>query len=218
MSDRKNAPVSPPEDQPGDVEILEIVGLEDDPPPSAGWDDGELEVVLEEPLPESPPESEKPASEDCALRERLLRLQADFENLKKRTERERSDHYRHATGVLVARLLPVLDNFDRAIASYRDAHGDQNFRDGVLLIHHQLMEELRREGLQPVPAEGQPFDPNVHEAVATQVADGHPPNVVLEELQRGYFFHERLLRPALVRVSVEAIGEGEGHDSRGKEC
>lgn len=107
-----------------------------------------------------------------------------------------------ATSRLVTSLLPVLDNLERAIATERPEGEDVALRTGVQLIHRQLIEVLRREGLRPVDALGQPFDPAIHEALATEPAPGLPPNTVVEEIQRGYFLHERLLRPALVRVSV----------------
>jgi len=142
--------------------------------------------------------------EDPALKERFLRLQADFENYKKRIERERSDYFRHATSGLVARLLPVLDNFERAIAAARgraDAGGDA-LTEGVALIQRQLLDELAREGLHPMDPVGAPFDPELHEAVATDPASDAPSHTVTAVLQRGWFFHDRVLRAALVRVSV----------------
>jgi molecular chaperone GrpE len=197
----------PPEPDPSDdIEILEVVGLDDEPEDAAADD---VEVVFEEPsldVPDRP--APAPPSEDAALRERILRLQADFENFKKRIDRERVDHLRHATGDLVTRLLPVLDNFERAVASARPGDSDPVL-NGVLLIHKQFLDELKREGLRPMEGVGEPFDPTLHEAVATDPDAEAPPNTVTHVFQRGYFFHDRVLRPALVRVRVDG-----SHDAR----
>ena len=185
---RREAPVDPDE-----VEILEVEGMDD---VGARNERDEVEVVFDE-----RPQAAEPR-EDSASRERLLRLQADFENLRKRIEREQEEFRAVATIRLVTELLPVLDNFDRAIASETLEGENAAFRAGVELIHRQLAEALKKEGLRPVDALGKPFDPAIHEAVATAPASGLPENTVIDEIQRGYFLRERLLRPALVRVSV----------------
>lgn len=210
-----------PPDIEDDVEILEVVGLDEDDsrgpadardPDSEGSGDDEAEyeidVVFDEDAPPAPGGSpESTADEDTDARERYLRLQAEFENLKKRVEREKEDFYLHATASLVERLLPVLDNFDRAIAhATEDPATGGAFLDGVRLIHKQLLDELSRQGLRAIESVGEPFDPEHHEAVATEPRDDRDPGTVLMELQRGYFFRERLLRPALVQVSVDGGG------------
>lgn len=207
--ERSRTPLPPDDD---DIEILEVVGVDEDvAPPSAGGedgaDDGTVEIVFEEEAlspraPALPPDGVERRS-DAATRERFLRLQADFENLKKRIERERDDHYRHATGSLVSRLLPVLDNFERALVAARGSGDREALRAGIEMIYRQFLDELRREGLRDIEALGLAFDPEVHEAVATDVGSPLPPNTCVEEMQRGYYFHDRVLRPALVRVSVE---------------
>jgi molecular chaperone GrpE len=197
MTHEADAPRFPSEpSEPDDIEILEIVGMDEAPEPRSRRDEVVVSFDDDRPAP-------APTVVDDDARERLLRLRADFENLKKRVEREREEYYRHATGALVARLLPVLDNLERALETARQQReaGDP-LAEGVALVHRQLLEELRREGLRAVEATGAPFDPEVHEAVATDLTPGLPPHTVVEELQRGYFFEERLLRPALVRVSV----------------
>jgi len=193
--------MAPDPEQSDDIEILEVVGVDEDGLPVETEDPEDVEVVFED-LP-APPVARRPV-EDPALKERFLRLQADFENYKKRIERERSDYFRHATSGLVARLLPVLDNFERAIAAARgraDAGGDA-LTEGVALIQRQLLDELAREGLHPMDPVGAPFDPELHEAVATDPASDAPSHTVTAVLQRGWFFHDRVLRAALVRVSV----------------
>lgn len=192
--------------QPDDVEILEIVGMSDEAPAPAAGDDA---AGLSESAAEGP-------SADAATREaeeRLLRLRADFENFRKRIERERAEHSRYATAALVERLLPVLDNLERALASVRPGASADSLAEGVALTQRQLVEELRREGLTPVEALGRPFDPEVHEAVAAAPSGGAAPNTVVEEFQRGYYFGDRLLRPALVRVAVGAVGAADRGES-----
>jgi molecular chaperone GrpE len=130
-------------------------------------------------------------------------LQADFENLKKRTERERRGYTQRATVTVVARLLPVLDNFERALTISAEPTDGEAMRDGVVLIFRQLLEELRREGLEAIEAVGQSFDPEIHEAVETDTTSGRPSNIVTEEFLRGYRLKGDLLRPALVKVSID---------------
>ncbi len=175
-----------------DIEILEIVGLDED---------GEVITFEDDPAPEPVPAS-TPAESVSEDRERLLRLQADFENLKKRSEKEATDHRRYASLAMVDRLLPIIDNFERAIAMEPARDEDNAFRQGVELIYRQLMEELKKEGLTPVDAVGCTFDPNLHEAVETCCSDDHPPHTVIKEFLKGYRFQDRLLRPAMVRVNL----------------
>lgn len=194
-----------PDSGPEDVEILGIVGFDEAPSAREGLpgpsesETEEVEVRFDDDRSVATPNAavETPPAVD---RERFLRLHADFENFKKRVDREREDLERHAAAGLIARLLPVIDNLERALR-----HGGSGDRkglyEGVALIHGQLLDELRRCGLRPVEAEGVPFDPAIHDAVATSEATERPPGIVLEELQRGYRLHDRLLRPALVRVS-----------------
>lgn len=189
-----------------EIEIVEIVGLDEDAPPSSAHEEAveddpgaadEIELRFDE---EAAPEPEPSRPPDEAERERILRLHADFENTRKRLERERDEAVRNANATVVLRLLAVVDNFERALQ--HAGSGEESFRDGVFLIYRQLMDELRKEGLKAIDALGETFDPLVHEAVATDPSPDNPPNVVVEELQRGYWFKDRVLRPALVRVSL----------------
>jgi molecular chaperone GrpE len=201
--------------EPDDIEILEVVGMDEAEVPGAASED-EVVVAFDD-LPVAAPAAPDRTAEVEEARERLLRLRADFDNLKKRIEREREEYSRQATASLVARLLPVLDNLERALEAARCGRGNGDaLQNGVALIQRQLLDELRREGLRAVESVGQSFDPAVHEAVATDGASQLPINTVVEELQRGYYFDDRLLRPALVRV---AVGEGlrEARRSEGEE-
>lgn len=199
-----------------EIEILEVIGLDDDSPaarpkdyPSGG---AEARVRLDdEEAPASPSPGGEDASPDAAKpsadSDLVVRLAADFEGLRRRVEREREATERHAAARLIERLLPVLDNFERALGASATSSGP-GFRDGIALIFRHLLEELRKEGLTAVDTVGEPFDPTLHEAVATTHDPDLPPHTVVEELQRGYLLHQRLLRPALVRVTLDPELQG----------
>jgi|KBSSwiStaDraftv2_1062776.scaffolds.fasta_scaffold36816_5 molecular chaperone GrpE (heat shock protein) len=191
----------PDPEQNDDIEILEVVGVDEDGVPVETEDPEDVEVVFDEVPSIRAVRPAAPPPEDPALKERFLRLQADFENYKRRVERERGDYFRHATSGLVGRILPVLDNFERAVAAGRGR--SDAVAEGVVLIQRQLLEELSREGLHPMDPVGSLFDPEMHEAVATDPTSEAPPGTVTAVLQRGWFFHDRVLRAALVRVSVD---------------
>jgi molecular chaperone GrpE len=146
-------------------------------------------------------EKERLAAENTELRDQLLRRRADFENFRKRMERERQHVTEYAAMDVVRELLPVLDHLERAIAaSPQDAQDE--FHAGVRIIAKQFLETMERFGLTPIEALGKPFDPNVHQAVDRVVTEEQPDNTVVEEWQRGYMFKDRLLRPAMVKVAV----------------
>jgi molecular chaperone GrpE len=134
-----------------------------------------------------------------ALQDRVLRTLADFENFRKRSEREKQDFFKYALGTTIKDLLPVLDNFDRALEHAEE--GDE-FHKGVLLIYKQLWDVLQRNGLKALDESGVHFDPNIHEAVVREEDPSVPNHTVTAILQKGYFLHDRLLRPALVKVAV----------------
>jgi molecular chaperone GrpE len=134
------------------------------------------------------------------LLDRLLRSAAEFDNYRKRTERERRETYDNAAADLIRDLLPVVDDLERALDAA--AHTtDRALRDGVELIHKALIEMLRRRNVEPFTAVGEPFDPVWHEAVAAEPANGRPDGEVIGETRRGYKLGDRLLRPAMVRVA-----------------
>lgn len=132
------------------------------------------------------------------LLDRVARLQAEFDNARKRAERERAEFRDYATGNVIEQFLPVLDNFDLALKSTGTA---EQLRSGVALIVKQMEETLRQLQVAPVPAVGEAFDPRVHEALGAVERDDLPDQHVAEEIRRGYKLRERLLRPALVRVA-----------------
>lgn len=128
------------------------------------------------------------------------RSAADFANYKRRTEEDRSLLARAGTAVLISKLLAVQDDFDRALANVPDdVH--EGWLEGIQLVERKLRSALESEGVTPIVALGQPFDPNLHEAVVHEPTDAHPDNTVIEELQRGYRLGDRVLRPSLVKVA-----------------
>ncbi len=137
----------------------------------------------------------------------MARRQADFDNFRKRNERERSETYSRVAGEVASRILPVLDNMRRAVAAEAsiEASESKEFREflhGVELISRQLNGVLEDLGVMPVPTVGHPFDPHVHEAVATERTEEFEPDTVMQEIQRGYRIGEKLLRPAMVKVAT----------------
>jgi molecular chaperone GrpE len=140
----------------------------------------------------------KVTRERDALLDRMARMQADFDNARKRVQREQQEHRDYALTDAVRALLPILDSFDRAIVT--SGSGD-DLRKGVELINRQLHDALSKLGVEPVEAQGAPFDPNVHEALGVVETSDVPANHVADELQRGYKLKGRLLRPAMVRVA-----------------
>ena len=139
----------------------------------------------------------------AALYDQLLRRAAEFENFRRRIERERSDAYQRARVEVLVEFLPVVDNFERALSSLENSGGDaEALRHGVELIHKQFKDALTKFGLEPVQAIGQTFDPHLHEAVTIEPTDKHKENTVIEEFQRGYKIGDKLLRPAKVKVAA----------------
>ena len=163
-------------------------GLDDD---SEGFSSG--------PQPVHDGEVQKLRQERDLLVERLARMQADFENARKRAAREQQEYREYAVADAIRNLLPTLDSFERALQSAPPDAGE--FRDGVELIYKQLLDALSRLGVTPVPATGEAFDPRFHQAIEMVETRDVPDHQVIEELQRGYKLKDRLLRPAMVKVA-----------------
>ena len=175
------------------VEIVEVVGLDSKGEPIPETEDvsSAADQEREPPVPYSRQE----------LYDMLLRKQAEFENARKRMDREMQESRQRLSMDLLRRLLPILDNFERALDE-GSGEADPGFRQGVSLTVQQMKELLRREGLDEIAAVGERFDPTLHEAVETRVVDGLEEGIVLEDLRKGYRFQGQLLRPSLVRVSA----------------
>jgi len=143
-------------------------------------------------------ELQKIKAERDQLLDRLARAQAEFENARRRAAKEQQDFRDFATMDSIKSLLPVIDSFDRALQVKSDP---SDFRSGIELIYKQLQDALAKLGVTAIAAKGQPFDPRYHEAIEMVETTESPDHTVLDELQRGYKFRDRLLRPAMVRVA-----------------
>jgi molecular chaperone GrpE len=163
--------------------------------------------------PDDPPSmGESPLSIEMAklraekedLTQTLVRRQADFDNYRKRVERDRQEEARRGVERLIMDLIPVLDGFDRAIQGHEDAAFEE-YRKGVTLIRKQLWDALSRHGLQLIEAENKIFDPHVHQAIERAESNEHPDGFILHVFQDGYTFHGRVIRPAIVRVVVHPV-------------
>jgi len=135
------------------------------------------------------------------LKDRHLRKLAEFENLRKRSEREKGEYYRQALASFLGEFLDIADNFQRALDHAKPEELESDFGQGIELIHKQFSELWKRFGLREIDTTGE-FDPNLHEAVATEVNDTVPPQTILQVLQKGYMLQDRLVRAALVKVAV----------------
>ncbi len=175
----------------------------------------ELEAKTQE-VPSSSEESQEetgPAAElrhalssktaECqALQDKYLRLAAEFENYKRVTQREQREQIRFGNEQILRELLPVIDNLERAIRSAKENGGGEALVRGVELTLKQLTEALAKFGVRPIASVGEPFDPTCHQAVAQVESAAVAANTVVEEFQKGYLLHDRLLRPAMVSVSI----------------
>lgn len=132
---------------------------------------------------------------------RHLRLRADYENFKRRAQLDRESAEKYKSQGILSNLLPVLDNFERAMQVETVSEESQSLRKGLEMIYKTLVEATEREGLQVIDAEGVSFDPNLHQAVMTETDDSKESGVVLQELQKGYKYKDRVLRPSMVKVN-----------------
>ncbi len=179
-----------------------------------------IESVVPATSKESADASPAPAVQDEALaakaqeverlQDRLVRLQAEFENYKKRMAREKAEFLKFATEGLLLEFLPVLDNLERAIASARaETTSHEAVVEGIDMIVRLFRATLEKAGVKPMDAVGKPFDPSLHQAVAQVESPGGPDNVVVEEIQKGYLLEGRVLRAAMVKVSHASSPAGE---------
>lgn len=144
-------------------------------------------------------ERDRLLKEKAELQDRLLYARAEFDNARRRNDRERSEYLQYAAMDLVRELLPVLDDFERAL---KVETADANYAKGISLIYNRLYETLRKLGLEPIETAGKQFDPNVHQAIERVHTEEAEDQAILGEFQRGYNFKGKLLRPAMVRVAV----------------
>jgi molecular chaperone GrpE len=145
-------------------------------------------------------ERDRLAAENAELQDRFLRFQAEFQNFRKRVDKDRLEFSEYASLEAVRTLLPIIDDFERALQTETT---DRTYAQGLELIRQRLFDTLKKLGLEPIVAQGEPFDPHVHHAVEMVETEDAPDHTVLGEFQRGYNFKGRLLRPAMVKVAVE---------------
>ena len=165
-----------------DDTVNDTPGIDD--PPAAGTEPDPLDGLRRE---------------KDALQDRLLRTAAEFDNYRKRMDRERRELSEYVASDVLSEILPVLDNFERALQAPAE-HGEA-FKKGIELIHKQMLDLLKKRGVTPIEAVGADFDPNFHQAVIHEASGDHRDGEVMQELQRGYVIGERLLRPAMVKVA-----------------
>jgi molecular chaperone GrpE len=160
--------------------------------------------------PTSADSQEKQAQEELQIyQDKYIRLAAEFENYKRRAQRDQSDAIRYANESLLKSLLSTLDNLERAIQCGKDAGASGSLLEGVELTHKQFLETVEKLGVRQVSSTGSLFDPNMHQAVAQVESETAEPNMVVEEFQKGYFLHDRILRPAMVTVAKEKSDQTE---------
>ncbi len=204
--------------------------LSDEMDPNEETDPTEIELNWEDDLAEAPTQSpsgslegggplvaelvatraelKRVEAEVNELKDRLARRQADFENYRKRTERDRTDTYNRVVADIAGKLLPVLDNLKRALAAEETVESSESdefrhFLSGVDLIHKQLDGVIDALGVKPIPAVGETFNPHLHEAVVTEPSDEFEPDTVMQEIVRGYRMGDKLIRPSLVKVATK---------------
>lgn len=164
-------------------------------------EDIELEEVDEEcSLEELQSEVERLKEENEKTYERMLRVQAEFENYKRRTQREKAAERKYRSQDLANELLPALDNFERALA-IEASEETKSIIDGITMVYEQIKDALKAEGIEEIEAVGQEFDPNVHHAVMQVEDEDEQSNIVVEEMQKGYILKDRVIRPAMVKVN-----------------
>lgn len=178
-------------------------------------DEVRMDEVVSEEMPKAAEEEiERLRAEAAEIKDAYLRLRADFENSRKRMEREKGEYHRFALGGAVREILPVVDNLDRALENATDREDD--FVEGVRMIRHLFDDVLGKLGVQAVGRTGDPFDPNLHEAVAREDRSDVPSHSILEVLQKGYVLNDRLIRPAMVKVAIgedDSSGQSAAEDS-----
>lgn len=152
-------------------------------------------------------EKEELRSANLELKEKLLRITAEMQNMRRRYEMDMQSLYKYDGFDLAEKLLPVIDNFERALKI--KAEGNEKFLDGFKMIYENMISILEAKGIKEIPCENEPFDPNVMNAVLTEASSEVPENTVLDCLQKGYMYNDRLIRPAMVKVSEKESNENE---------
>jgi molecular chaperone GrpE len=167
-----------------DVEILEPEDVEED---ELEEESGSREAELEKEIDE--------------WKNRALRAQADLENVRRRAKAEKEEDAKYRVQPLAEELLPVMDNFERAMQTQPDNESAQSFIDGMAMVYNQFRSALEQQGVEEIPAQGEYFDPTIHQAVMQADEEGFESNQIVEEMQKGYRLKDRVLRPSMVKVN-----------------
>ncbi len=155
-----------------------------------------------EAAPESAPQETAELEKKVAeYAEQILRMKADFDNTRKRLERDKQDAIKYANEKILAEVLPVMDNLDRAVASISEGHDPEKIKQGLRIAQEEMHKVLELHGVEVIKSVGTEFDPKLHEAVATVEAAGQKEGTVVEEIQRGYLLNGRLIRPSRVKIA-----------------
>ncbi|WP_096188342.1 nucleotide exchange factor GrpE [Evansella halocellulosilytica] len=170
----------------------------------------EQEFIDERVEADSHHESEEGSSNEVAeieqkLQEtsnRLLRVQADYDNFRRRTKQEKESEAKYRSQRLAEELLPAVDNFERGLSIHPENEETKSLLQGMEMVYRQLKEALEKEGVMPIKTVGEPFDPQLHQAVMQVESDEYDSNIVVEELQKGYMLKDRVIRPAMVKVNA----------------
>jgi molecular chaperone GrpE len=190
--------------------IEPVKAPEPKPPMPGGAPNNKTISVLEDQVSQFKQQVSKLETERAELAETMRRRQLDFDNYKKRIERDRSETYLNQISNLASQMLPVLDNLNRAL-DFAVSHSEgrsadfHHFLEGIVLVNQQLNEVLASMGIAPIASVGESFDPHFHEAVATETSDEFPPNLVTGELLRGYRLGDKVIRAAMVKVSIPGV-------------
>ena len=172
------------------------------------------ESSAEDTVPQTPEDKIALAEADAKeAYDRFLRASAELENYKKRAQKEMADFRKYANASLVKDLLGVVDNLERAIESSNESKAEGKLSEGLNLTLKELLKIFEKFHACPISALGEPFDPCFHQAMMQKESDDHPENIVLDELQKGYMIHDRLLRPAMVVVSKSPPGSGDADNN-----
>ncbi|MBN8236686.1 nucleotide exchange factor GrpE [Halobacillus kuroshimensis] len=161
----------------------------------------EVQGEVVEETEESQGETEQLRQEKEELNNRLVRLQADYDNFRRRTQKEKEADRKYRSQSLIEELIPALDNFDRALQVEVDSDAAKNLANGMKMVYDQFKSALEKEGVEVIPAQGEEFDPHLHQAVMQVEDENYESNIVVEELQKGYRLKDRVIRPSMVKVN-----------------
>ena len=195
-NNEKDSIVTDPEDH-----FDEVIEEENETIEDTNQEENETEESQEADSEENQSELNQLKDENADLNDRLLRLQADFDNYKRRMKKEKETDLKYKSQELATEIIPALDNFERALQTGADQENVASFIEGVEMVYQQLQQALEKVGVTEIEAEGEEFDPTVHQAVMQVQEDGFESNQVIEVLQKGYQLKDRVIRPAMVKVN-----------------